>query len=104
VNSKNTTAIEKSTLFGLGLGASYSFKGTEKLDPYIGGDFVFGIGMGSSDQKDDFLDSNNNNTGNGTQTVIKDQNLMQFGVRPIVGFNYFFRENLLSVQNLDIIS
>lgn len=44
-------AVDKNSMFWLGLGAEYHFKGTDRLSPYAGAQFNLGMGGSKTDYK-----------------------------------------------------
>ncbi|MEY2828366.1 MAG: hypothetical protein RIQ33_224 [Bacteroidota bacterium] len=78
------TSSSSSSNFNISLGFQKNFKGTAKLEPYIGADLF--VGMGNSKAKSTIVDA-----GLGSTATIDTKNgaTNSFGFIPCVGFNYY---------------
>ncbi|MFM2048701.1 MAG: hypothetical protein RI955_1249 [Bacteroidota bacterium] len=79
------TASSSSSNWALSLGIQKNFKGTAKLEPYIGADLM--LGMGSSSSKSTTV---NSTLGFTTDVDTKNGSTGAFRFIPCVGFNYYF--------------
>jgi len=94
-----TTMTSKGSEWALELGLEKTLGTSEKLEPYIGG-FIYtgGVGGGQSENHWEVLKADPNNTtlvvGDYTNSLSTGSKTSTFGVVGVVGFNYFFTENL----------
>lgn len=83
------TEVNKTSMFGVALGAEYHFAGTEKLSPYVGLDIKFG-GGGTAASWDNY-----NGFGYAADYTREDKaKTGMFGVNLVAGADYYFVENL----------
>ena len=83
------------TVFSFAPGFTYSFKGTRRLAPYIGGEFQFATASNKFDEKSfdyEFTESNRERLYGGSYEGIYPFNA--YGVNLITGFNYYFAKNI----------
>lgn len=87
-----TTTTVKGTNFGISLGATKSFEGTENLETYIGADLTVGtIGGGETVIRTETVDTTGFGTvGDYTETTITNPKGISIGLTPLIGFQYFF--------------
>ena len=89
-----TTTTDKGTNFGIGLGAHYSFVGTDNLNPYIGADLGFStVGGGSTLVRNELVDATEAGFGtNGDYIEVETMHAKgsRISFTPLVGFEYFF--------------
>jgi opacity protein-like surface antigen len=80
-----TKMTSRATRIALSPGIVYSFAGTDKLSPYIGGEIVFAT-----------LTANTTAEGRNFKTVTKNEGDLfnTFGLGVFTGFNYYFAKNL----------
>lgn len=95
-----TTHEEDLTSWGLNLGVSKHFEGTDRLDPYFGADIIFTRGGGGTitDRTETVAEAESPDgtdvNGDYDQTVTELGASTTFGLIPHVGFNYFIAEKL----------
>lgn len=75
------SASTSNTALKLGFGLEKHFKGTKRLSPYIGGDFLVGVG----------LQSTNNEA---ADTKTSGPTSFGVGVRGVLGADYYFVQNV----------
>ena len=95
--TSTTTSITKSSGFNLSLGMEYHLSGTNKIDPYVGGDLYFGSSSGSSDTKTitDVADTLTGAAiGDYSQTVSDAATIGTVGFNAVFGINYFIVKNI----------
>ena len=101
----HTTTVKSGMAWSLSVGAQKSMPGTKNLEPYMGADVWFGsTSNGNTDMKQEWLiDGKGTVAGVGAvpgkkgdfiQSVTTATSTMRYGVRAVVGMNYFFSENL----------
>ncbi len=82
------TEINKSSLTMISLGAEKHFAGTDKLSPYVGADFVYG--MGNNSAKWDKFDG----AGYAADfTAAAKAPISMLGLNIVAGTDYYFAEN-----------
>lgn len=75
---------ERTAIFNIEPGFNYCFKGTNRLEPYIGGELQFGI----------YSTKEVNETQNNKTVVKNETGFNTFGVAANAGFNFFVAKNL----------
>lgn len=80
---KTTTSTSR---FSITPGFTYSFDGTDKLDPFVGAELMFATESNKRTVEQE----------SGDKTVTKNQNspFNVFGIGALTGFNYYFAKNL----------
>ncbi len=87
-------ANKSSSNFGITLGMQYSFKGTDRLETYIGADIYFNKGS----SKGDTTETQTTNLGGGITTKHDysgsntNPSITKIGFIPCVGLNYYFTD------------
>ena len=91
-----TTTIRSGTGWALSLGAQKAFAGSDKLEPYIGGDIWFGnTAAQQTDTKTEVVKAYTTwKVGDYIQTITIPGSTFNWGLKGVVGFNYWFVENL----------
>lgn len=82
------TEVNKVSLTMISLGAEKHFAGTDKLSPYVGADFVFG--MGNSSAKWDKFDGSGYSA---DFTATAKNPTSMIGLNLVAGMDYYFAEN-----------
>ncbi len=82
---KNTTS---STTWAISLGIQKCFKGTDKLETFIGADILIG---GGSSKSNSFSQTSSNPIFN-TTTDVTNGSTFKFGFVPCIGMNYFIAD------------
>jgi opacity protein-like surface antigen len=89
-NNKGGEGIEinKKSNFEISLGAEKHFKGTDKLSPYVGADFVYG--MGNKSAKWDKFEEDGYNA---DFTATSKAPISKLGLNVVAGTDYYFAQN-----------
>ncbi|MDY3350953.1 hypothetical protein PG357_03025 [Riemerella anatipestifer] len=97
-SEKHTTGKDKKSSMGftLGFGLEKHFKGTERLSPYVGGEFLLGYSSKKESSERTTVNSGDNKTpykrvSNGE---TKGANGFSFGVRGVFGADYYFTKRV----------
>ncbi|MRM82585.1 hypothetical protein [Riemerella anatipestifer] len=95
---KHTTGKDKtsSTGFLLGFGLEKHFKGTERLSPYVGGEFLLGYNSQKVSSERTTVNSGANTTAykGSSDSSTKGPNTFSFGVRGVFGADYYFTKRV----------
>lgn len=95
--AQQTTTITTGTAWKLNLGVQKSMKGTDKLDPYMAIDLLFGgnAGLGKSVSTTDYLKAfGDRAAGDFTKITTTNTKSMIWGVSAVAGMNYFIADHL----------
>lgn len=85
--------VRMETSMGVYPGISYSFKGTERLEPYVGAELAFGFNKLRTRESEDFTNNKDSEDNYNTKTVTTDTDLF-FGANGFTGFKFYLCKDL----------